>query len=80
MSRLEPLTHDVTEAIALGDRVIVLSTKPAKVADDFLIEHPHETRHEWLLSSEAKAYERRILEILHNAPSGAGGGQVRVSL
>jgi len=71
------VTHDITEAIALGDRVIVLSTKPAKVAEDFMIEHPHETRHEWLLSSEAKTYEQRILNILHSTH---GNGQVRVSL
>jgi NitT/TauT family transport system ATP-binding protein len=71
------VTHDITEAIALGDRVIVLSTRPARVAEDFPIDHPHETRPEWLLSPEAKAYEQRILDILHSTQ---GGGQVRVSL
>lgn len=67
------VTHDITEAIALGDRVIVLSTKPAKVAEDFIIDHPHATRHGWLMSSEAKAYKQRVLDILRD-------GQVRVSL
>lgn len=71
------VTHDVTEAIALGDRVIVLSMKPARVAEDFAIDYPHESRHEWLNSPEAKAYEKRILDTLHSTHS---GGQVRVSL
>lgn len=71
------VTHDVTEAIALGDRVIVLSTKPARIADDFIIEYPHETRHEWLTSPEAKGYEQRVLDILHSTH---GSGQVRVSV
>ena len=31
------VTHDVTEALVLGDRVIVLSAQPARVADDFVI-------------------------------------------
>ena len=31
------VTHDVTEALMLGDRVIVLSTQPATIADDFEI-------------------------------------------
>jgi ABC-type nitrate/sulfonate/bicarbonate transport system ATPase subunit len=34
------VTHDVTEALALGDRVVVLSTRPARVAADLLIAEP----------------------------------------
>lgn len=70
------VTHDVTEAITLGDRVIVMSTKPATVADDFLISAPH-PRGDWLHSLEARELEKRILGKLHNA---SGKGQVRVSI
>nr|WP_232666681.1 hypothetical protein [Pseudonocardia sp. TRM90224] len=34
------VTHDVDEAVFLGDRVIVLSTDPGRVAADICIEHP----------------------------------------
>lgn len=71
------VTHDVTEALVLGDRVLILSTRPAKVADDFAIDHPHETRHEWVTSPEAKVYEQRILDTLRKTQ---GNGQVRVSV
>jgi ABC-type nitrate/sulfonate/bicarbonate transport system ATPase subunit len=29
------VTHDVEEAIALGDRVIVLSPRPARIVEEF---------------------------------------------
>jgi ABC-type nitrate/sulfonate/bicarbonate transport system ATPase subunit len=70
------VTHDVTEAIAIGDRVIVLSTRPAKVADDFVIDAPH-PRTEWLETAAANMLEARILTRLHEV---AGKGQVRVSV
>ena len=35
------VTHDVTEALVLGDRVIVFATQPAVVSDDFTIATNH---------------------------------------
>ncbi|HJN77344.1 MAG TPA: ABC transporter ATP-binding protein [Myxococcota bacterium] len=70
------VTHDVTEALLLGDRVVVLSTQPAKIADDFTIEEPRPRCTHWQRSSSAVAMEERILEQLH----ASGKGQVRVSL
>lgn len=70
------VTHDVSEALLLGDRVVVLSSQPAKIADDFEISEPRPRSATWRRSSEAVRLEERILDHLH-----AGGqGQVRVSL
>jgi len=71
------VTHDVTEALALGDRVIVLSAQPAKVADDFAIHAPRPRSASWQRSTEAVKLEERILDQLHKAP---GSGQVRVTV
>ncbi len=71
------VTHDITEALLLGDRVIVLSTQPAKIAADFTIEEPRPRSAVWQRSTEAVKMEERILEMLHDA-SGSRG-QVRVS-
>jgi ABC-type nitrate/sulfonate/bicarbonate transport system ATPase subunit len=71
------VTHDVTEALILGDRVIVMSTKPALVADDFYVPLPRPRSAEWMRSSEAQQFQARVLEQLHNT---AGKGQVRVSV
>jgi ABC-type nitrate/sulfonate/bicarbonate transport system ATPase subunit len=72
------VTHDVTEALALADRVIVLSTQPARVADDFAVAEPRPRSTIWRRSSEATAMEERILARLHQASPGKG--QVRVTI
>jgi ABC-type nitrate/sulfonate/bicarbonate transport system ATPase subunit len=72
------VTHDVTEALVLGDRVIVLSTQPARIADDFVISEERPRSPAWQRSAEAQALEERILSQLHQASSGKG--QVRVTV
>jgi ABC-type nitrate/sulfonate/bicarbonate transport system ATPase subunit len=69
------VTHDVSEALLLGDRVIVLSASPAKVVDDFAIVEPRPRSDAWLMSSEVVQLKDRVLQRLH----GGGHGQVRVS-
>ncbi len=71
------VTHDVTEALLLGDRVVVLSTQPARIADDFEINTPKPRDSGWLRMPEAMALEQRILSRLHQA---AGRGNVRVTV
>lgn len=71
------VTHDITEALVLGDRVLVLSTRPARLADDFMITEPRPRSGSWLRSTEGVALEERILDQLHNK---SAGGQVRVSI
>jgi ABC-type nitrate/sulfonate/bicarbonate transport system ATPase subunit len=71
------VTHDVTEALLLGDRVVVLSTQPARIADDFEIAAPKPRDSGWLRMPEAAALEQRILSRLHQA---AGKGNMRVTI
>jgi ABC-type nitrate/sulfonate/bicarbonate transport system ATPase subunit len=71
------VTHDVTEALVLGDRVVVLSTQPAKVADSFTIDEPRPRSLLWQRSTAFQRMEERVLAQLHQ--SGARG-QVRVSV
>lgn len=72
------VTHDVTEALVLGDRVIVLSTQPARVADDFEIAEPRPRSATWQRSTEAVRMQERILSQLHAVS--AGRGAVRVTI
>jgi ABC-type nitrate/sulfonate/bicarbonate transport system ATPase subunit len=71
------VTHDVTEALLLADRVIVLAPQPTHIADDFAITEPRPRSSTWQRSTEALRMEERILKQLHE---GGGKGQVRVSL
>jgi len=72
------VTHDVTEALMLADRVIVMSTQPARIADDFEIAEARPRSSIWQRSSEAVKMEERILGQLHKVS--AGRGSVRVTI
>lgn len=69
------VTHDVSEALVLGDRVIVLSANPANVVDDFPINEPRPRSDAWLMSTPVVQLKDRILSRLHANTH----GQVRVS-
>jgi len=72
------VTHDVTEALTLGDRVIVLSTQPATIVDDFAILEPRPRSLQWQRSTEATRMGERILQHLH--ATNAGRASLRVSV
>jgi ABC-type nitrate/sulfonate/bicarbonate transport system ATPase subunit len=72
------VTHDVTEALALGDRVIVLSTQPARIADDFRIEESRPRSAAWHRSTVGAKLEQRILDQLHSKSLAPGSIQVSV--
>lgn len=72
------VTHDVTEALTIGDRVIVLSTQPARVIDDFPISEAHPRTSRWLETPAIKAMGERVVSHLRGA--GGRGGQIRVSV
>ena len=58
------ITHDVDEAVYLGDRVLVLSNAPANVADDFRIDEMQPRERLWLQSTEGVQLASRIREQL----------------
>jgi len=70
------VTHDVSEALVLGDRVIVLSNSPAKIVDDIKLDEPRPRSDAWLMSSPVAAMRDRILGKLHESKS---HGNLRVS-
>ncbi len=74
------VTHDITEALLLGDRVVVLSTPPATVADDLDIEEARPRSEAWLRSTEATRLSERIIELLRGGHEPGRGGQVRVTV
>lgn len=66
------VTHDVTEALALGDRVTVLSTQPARIADDFTIDEPRPRTALWQRATQTLKLEERVLNQLHAKSTGRG--------
>lgn len=58
------VTHDIDEAILLGDRVIVMTARPGKVKADIDIAIPRPRDPEIALEPDFIALKRRILEAL----------------
>jgi ABC-type nitrate/sulfonate/bicarbonate transport system ATPase subunit len=73
------VTHDITEALLLGDRILVLSTPPARIAADIQLDEPRPRSEHWLRSTEATQLSDRIIDLLRGHAPGAGG-QVRVTV
>ena len=71
------VTHDVTEALLIGDRVIVLSTQPARIIDDFPITAAQPRSEQWLQGYEVRSMHDRVVGHLRDAGS---RGTVRVTL
>lgn len=73
------VTHDITEAMLLGDRITVLSTRPARLAAEIEIVEPRPRRDDWLRSRPAILIEEQIINLLR-AEDGRTAGTMRVSV
>ncbi|RXZ79521.1 ABC transporter ATP-binding protein [Paenibacillaceae bacterium] len=62
------ITHDIEEAILLGTRIWILTSRPGRIAKEFLIEP--EQKAEFPLSFEFLELKKKITGMLH--PSGEG--------
>ena len=60
------VTHDIDEAILLGDRVIVMTARPGKLKADIAIDIPRPRHPEIALEPEFIALKRRIIAELRD--------------
>jgi NitT/TauT family transport system ATP-binding protein len=60
------VTHDIDEAILLGDRVIVMTARPGKLKADIMIDIPRPRSPEIALEPEFIAMKRRIINELRD--------------
>ena len=58
------VTHGIQEAVFLGSRVIVLTSSPARMADDIAVELPYPRRLEIKTHEDFGVYTRRIYGLL----------------
>ncbi len=63
------VTHDVSEAVLLADRVLVFSKSPGTVVDDISIGLPRPRTSNIRSSREFMAYHDRILDSLYGRPT-----------
>ena len=61
------VTHDVSEALRLADRIVVLSTRPATVVMDVNVVEPKPRSDAWMRSAEYVELEQRIIARIREA-------------
>lgn len=77
------ITHDITEALLLADRVVVVSSRPAKIIEDMRVPFarprmgPNAPVQDLAMTQEFLHVSQSLLKMLKEQGS---GGQVRVSL
>jgi NitT/TauT family transport system ATP-binding protein len=67
------VTHDVTEALRVADRILVLSTRPASVVADMAVSAPKPRPDTWLRSAECTQMEQRIIALIRGATGHSRG-------
>ncbi|HEY3268469.1 MAG TPA: ABC transporter ATP-binding protein [Armatimonadota bacterium] len=71
------VTHDITEALLLADRVLVFSPRPARIIHDMKVPFARPRGSSLCFEQEFVHLTQSLLELLKSHPN---GGQVRVSL
>jgi len=71
------ITHDITEAVILADRILVMSPRPTTIVQDIEVPFGRPRTEVISGSKEFTDFSHEILKILKNQD---GGGQVRISV
>ncbi len=58
------ITHDIDEAVLLGDRIYVMSRRPGAVREMIKVDLPEERNHESLVLPEFLATKKQIMDML----------------
>jgi ABC-type nitrate/sulfonate/bicarbonate transport system ATPase subunit len=74
------VTHDVSEALRIADRVIVLSTRPATVVMDITVVEPKPRPDGWFRSNECMQLEQQIIARIREAANPLTKSSLRVSV
>jgi ABC-type nitrate/sulfonate/bicarbonate transport system ATPase subunit len=73
------VTHDITEALRIADRIIVLSTRPATIVADIPLVAPKPRPEAWFKTSEYQEIEQRIVGLIRKA-TGQNRGTLTVDV
>ena len=61
------VTHDIDEAILLGDRILVISHRPGRIREDLRIDASRPRGQDWVTSDEFVRLKRHCLELMREA-------------
>lgn len=63
------ITHDVEEAVFLGDRVVVMSRRPGRIVEDIQVPFPKPRAYELTSSAPFQALKDRVLQLIRREGS-----------
>ena len=69
------ITHDIDEAVLLGDRVYVMSRRPGSVRDVLDVDLPGERSHNSLVLPEFLQIKKQIMDMLWQESNDAAMGR-----
>jgi NitT/TauT family transport system ATP-binding protein len=69
------ITHDIDEAILLGDSVYVMTARPGRIKESLKIDIPRPRSVELTTSAEFIALKRRIMNLIHDEAVRAAGSR-----
>jgi NitT/TauT family transport system ATP-binding protein len=58
------VTHDIEEALFLGDRVLVMTARPGRIREEIRVPLPRPRHPDMLTSPEFVALKRRVMELI----------------
>ncbi|HWP25297.1 MAG TPA: ABC transporter ATP-binding protein [Xanthobacteraceae bacterium] len=64
------VTHNITEAILLADRVVAMSPRPGRIAKIVRVDLPRPRTLDMEFTPEFKAYSEQIREVIYRGPGG----------
>ncbi|MBI2848551.1 MAG: ABC transporter ATP-binding protein [Chloroflexi bacterium] len=59
------VTHSLSEAVFLSDRIAVMTSRPGKIKDIIKVEAPHPRNPEFMTSDEFNHLRNRLFDLLH---------------
>src|SRR5690625_2091811 len=60
------ITHNIDEALFLSDKIIILSTNPAKIKQTITVPFARPRNEELLLSADLIEQKRKLIEMMQN--------------
>jgi NitT/TauT family transport system ATP-binding protein len=65
------VTHSISEAVFLSQRVVMMAARPGRITDEVIIDEPYPRTREFLVTPRFAAYAKRLQDSLYRA-SGHG--------
>jgi len=66
------VTHSISEAVFLSQRVVMMAARPGRITDEIVIDEPYPRTREFMVTPRFAAYAKRLQDSLHRASGGHG--------